>query len=126
MLERGDHMTSIDAKDAFHHLVVNGRFWKFLSFYALVQRDRWITLPMGLTSSPLLWTTIMTEVMKKLRTGGIRLSFYIDDVIIMVNTEDQSIKHTQRVLELFLFLGIQGIIRSRRSLRLRESLTWVF
>ena len=95
MLEKGDHMTSIDVKDAFHHLVVNGRFRKFLSFYALGQRYRWRTLPMGLTSSPLLWTTIMTEVMKKLRTEGIRLSFYMDDVIIMANTEDQSIKHTK-------------------------------
>src|SRR3989338_979265 len=106
LLFPGAFLTSIDVKDAFHHININHKFRRFLAFRALGRNYRWRTLPMGLTSSPFLWTALLQEVVKKLREEGICLSFYMDDLIVITHSAEESNHHTERVVQLMTSLGL--------------------
>ena len=62
-------------------------------------------LPFGLAPAPRVFTKVLRPVVATLCQMGIRLVIYIDDVLIMAESEDISSAHCQMVLDLLLCLS---------------------
>jgi hypothetical protein len=107
MLKPGDWLTSIDLSDAFLHVSVLPAHKKYLRFRWQNKYYQFRTLPFGLSLSPLVFTKILRPVLKWARTRGIRISAYLDDILIAASTKQEAEEHTrvvQRQLERLGFL----------------------
>ena len=105
IIRRNDFLTSLDIADAYLHIPVSkaaGRFtctiWKGAVW-------RWRALPFGLSEAPRIFTKVMRTPISFLRNQGIRVVAYLDDLLIMAESEEQSVAHTGRVSELLTSLG---------------------
>ena len=103
-LRRNDWMTKIDLKDAFFHFLVHKDFRNFLRFRWKGRHYRFRVMPFGLTVSPRYFTKLLRPIVKLLRSQGIRLVIYIDDILIMA-TKGRIKKDTETVMQLLRILG---------------------
>ena len=80
LMRPGCYMTSIDLKDAYYSIPIAEEHQKYLKFIWRDQLYAFTSLPMGLTSSPRIFTTVLKPVFSYLRSpfGHICLG-YIDD-----------------------------------------------
>ena len=76
-------LASIDLKDAYFHVAVVPDHQKFLRFHWQGQSYQYRTLPFGLTSAPRVFTKVLAPVIAWLRTRGIHLCAYLDDLIVV-------------------------------------------
>jgi len=72
-------MASIDLKHAYYSIPIAEEYKKFLKFMWRGQRFQFEALPVGLTSSPRIFTKIMKAPLTFLRKEGFSLAGYIDD-----------------------------------------------
>jgi len=105
MITKHDYLTSIDLKDAFLHILISPAFRKYLQFEWKGQIFQFRTLPFGLSLSPLVFTKVLRPVLRWARRKGIRISAYLDDLLIMARTKELSMLHTQQVMEKLTSLG---------------------
>lgn len=105
MIRKGDFMTSIDLKSAYSHVLIDPKHRDFLCFDALGRRWKFRALPFGVSSAPYVFTRVMRTVMQFFRNQGIRISIYLDDMIIMAKTPGLAHLHTQYVLNVLEALG---------------------
>lgn len=88
LITEGAWLASIDISQAYHSLEVTEADRNLLQFIYRDQRYRFKVLPNGLSSGPRVFTKVMKAVMSYLRTvHNILLCFYIDDTIIIGNTQ---------------------------------------
>ena len=121
MILKNDFLTSIDLKDAFLHVPIAPTHRKYLQFQWKGKTYQFRTLPFGLSLSPLVFTKILRPLLRWARRKGIRLSAYLDDLLIMGRTVEQSRRNTQLVREKLMALGF--IINEKKSsLELSQSL----
>ena len=97
--------TSIDISEAFHHIPIQPRFRKFLSFSFQNQAYHFQVMPFGINIGPRIFTKVITEVLKNLHTLHIRASVYIDDWLLWHQTESQLILNTKFTVNLLTKLG---------------------
>ena len=106
LMKQGFFMSSIDLKDAYYSVPIAPSYRKFLKF---VWRDRFFqftALPMGLTSSPRIFTKILKPVFATLRTQfGNSCLGYIDDSYYTEDTLPLCQEATLHAVELFSRLG---------------------
>ena len=93
MIRPGDYMVSIDLKDAFHTFGMSPLFFKFLCFEWLGVRYCYTSMPFGLTSAPRVFTKVFKTVLVYLRSKGIRVSAFFDDVIIVASSINLIMEH---------------------------------
>lgn len=105
MIRRRDYLTSIDLKSAYSHIVIHPSHRHLLGFNALGRRWRFRCLPFGVSSAPYVFTRVMRTVVRYFRQRGIRLAIYLDDIIIMAASPEQSRLHTRFVLDVLERLG---------------------
>jgi hypothetical protein len=55
------------------------------------------TLPFGLSLSPFVFTKIVRPILKWAREKGIRISAYLDDILIAARTKEEAKEHTRLV-----------------------------
>ena len=106
MIHPGDWMISTDVTDAFYHILVNKKFRKLLRFMIGKRKFQYRALPMGLASSPWALTRVMGEFVRKIRSQGIKLSCYMDDIILIASSEEECLNHRDEVLKKMEMLGI--------------------
>ena len=104
-VNRGAFGTTIDLEDTFYHVplhkvsrrytrfMLDGRIWQFTC------------LPMGLTSSPRVFTELTKTLMRYQRKRGMIVIIYLDDLLILSGSEKMSKKNTQVVQALLSQLG---------------------
>ena len=83
MITQGDFLASIDIKDAFFSVPLHESSKRFTCFEINNTRFSYNVLPFGLTSSPRIFSKIFKVVISYLRTKGIKISAYLDDIIII-------------------------------------------
>lgn len=105
MIRKGDWFVSIDLKDAFLHVPMDPRFFKWLRFRWNGQLYEFTTLPFGLTSSPWVFTKVLREVVAFLRSRGIRLAIYLDDMLIMGSSYQEALSALHECRSLLEQLG---------------------
>ena len=71
-------------------------------------------LPFGLASAPRVFTMLMKPVVAQLRKQGIRLIIYLDDILIMAETESLAKYHAQTTCNPLETLGY--VINYQKSL----------
>ena len=88
LLDQNDHLLTVDLKDGFHHVSVNPEFRTFLGFCWKNQFYVWNVLPFRLRSSPWFFNKLIRCVVQYLRSQNLKLSFWVDDCLLMGKPED--------------------------------------
>ena len=97
--------TSIDLSDAFYHIPVHPRFQKYLSFTAKGRLFMFQAMPFSIKLGPLIFTKVITEVLKQLHKDHIAASVYIDDWLLWNTSESQLATNTSITSSLLISLG---------------------
>lgn len=105
MIREQDWFCKIDLKDAYHSVSLSPRAKQHLGFKSKGRVYQFQVLPFGLTSAPRMFTKLMTAAVKPLREEGIRLVFYLDDILIMGRTEEETRSSMGRTVDVLKSLG---------------------
>lgn len=71
-------------------------------------------LPFGLCTAPRVLTKVLRPAVKMLRSLGIRLVIYMDNMLLMANSKQKLTEHVQ--IALFLLENLGLIINSKKSI----------
>ena len=104
-LQPQEWITKIDLKDAYHHILVHVNIRKYFRFVVAGVVYQFRVLPFGLSTAPQEFTKTLAPVVQLLHTQGIRVHAYLDDWIIRAHSREQSLEHTQYILQLLQSLG---------------------
>jgi len=105
LVSKHDYMTSVDLKDAFLHVLIRHSSRKYLQFQWKGRHYQFRVLPFGLSLAPFVFTKVLKPILRWARRKGIRLTAYLDDLLIVASSKEQSQLHTQMVLERLTSLG---------------------
>ena len=105
LLKTGDWMTKVDLKDAYFMVPIALHHRRLLRFKWQGQTFQFNCLPFGLSSAPWVFTKTTRPVIATLRTLGLRIIIYIDDILIMAETPTLAREHTAGLIFLLENLG---------------------
>ena len=106
LMKRDCFMSSIDLRDAYYSIPISPGYRKYLKFAWRGFLFQFRALPMGLTSSPRIFTKVLKPVFANLRTQyGHNCLGYIDDSFYTQDTEEACRETTLHAVELFTRLG---------------------
>lgn len=105
LLHPSDFMCKLDLKDAFFLVSVNGKYRKYLRFSYNNKLWQFTCLPFGLCSCPFIFTKILKPVIHTLRSQGITVIIYLDDMLLIAKTAEKCRNDTQKAIELLQSLG---------------------
>ncbi len=98
---------TIDLKDAYFHVEILPQHRKFLRFAFGGEAYQYRVLPFGLALSPRTYTKCMDAALAPLRLQGIRILNYIDDWLILAQTQELVLRHWDVVLAHLESLGLR-------------------
>ena len=104
---KDDYMVSLDIQKAFNHIKINEGARNLTKFRILGKDYRFKSAPFGISIIPFIWTTLFGKAIKELRRRGIRISFYMDDVIILARSKEECASQANSAMDLFQQLGIR-------------------
>ena len=108
LMRPGCYMTSIDLKDAYYSIPIAEEHQKYLKFIWRDQLYAFTSLPMGLTSSPRIFTKVLKPVFSHLRSQfGHTCLGYIDDSFYLEDSYTECEEATLRAIQLFVSLGFK-------------------
>ena len=102
-LRNQDLAVSIDLQDAYFHIPMHVSARNLLGFQFGGKTYRYKALPFGLRPAPRVFTRVIGTLMSYLRGRGLRIFSYLDDWILVANSEDRLKDH----LELLIFLFVR-------------------
>ena len=105
LLRKGDFMVKIDLKDAYFTVPLCQEDQKFIRFMWEGTLYEFACLPFDLSSTSRVFTKIMKPVVALLRQLGIRMIIYLDDLLIMAQSQDLLNCHVSTVRNLLENLG---------------------
>ncbi|XP_028394531.1 uncharacterized protein LOC114518732 [Dendronephthya gigantea] len=106
LMRPGCFMTSIDLKDAYYSIPVASEHQKYLKFFWRDKLYCFTCLPMGLSSSPRIFTKVMKPVFATLRSKfGHTCLGYIDDSLYIEDTYEDCHTATLHAVRLISSLG---------------------
>ena len=105
LIRRGDYMNSIDLSDAFFSVNLHPSCKKYVSFEFNHVCYSFNVLPFGMTSSPRIFSKVLKPAIIWLRSQGLKISFYLDDIFIAADSIQLLSSHTSLTLKLLTFLG---------------------
>ncbi len=88
----------IDLKDAYIPIPICESHRKYMRFRTGRRAFQFTYLPFGLSSAPWMFTKTMRPVAAKLRELGIRLVIYLDDILVISNSQEQAADHTSALI----------------------------
>ena len=114
LLQKNDWMAKIDLKDAFFMVPIAPQFRKFLLFSVGLQTYQFRCLPFGLCTASRVFTKVLKPVVERLRSIGIHLVIYIDDMLLMAPSS--TLLTEQVFATLFLLENTGFVINNKKSL----------
>ena len=105
ILKQGDWMTKVDLKDAYFMVPIATNQRRLLRFQWQGTTYQFKCLPFGLSSAPWVFTKTTRPIVTLLRTLGLRMIIYIDDILIMAESEAMAREHTAASIYLLENLG---------------------
>ena len=97
---------SLDLTDAYLHIPIHHRFRKYLRFTLRGRVYQFKALPFGLSTSPFVFTHLMTVIATFLRRRAITLHPYLDDWLARNQNRRRLLEHRQFILSLINSLGL--------------------
>ena len=104
-ITQDDYLTKIDLKDAYLAVPIYPSHRRFLCFRWKGENYQCAALPFGLSSAPRIFTKLLRPVMAKLRSLGVKLMVYIDDILLAAPLVAVANTHTKIALKLLQSLG---------------------
>ena len=100
-------MTKINLKDAYFMIPIHEKSQAVLRFSTArnSQFFQFSCLPFGLSCAPWVFTKTLKPALTLLREPGIRLVAYIDDILVLAETEEIARNHTSGLIYLLENLG---------------------
>ena len=114
LLQRNDWMAKIDLKDAFFMIPMASQCHHLLLFRVGKRAYQFNCLPFGLCTAPRVFTKTLKPVVKMLRSMGLRVVIYIDDMLLMASSSNSLTEHIH--LTLFLLENTGFVINEKKSL----------
>ena len=106
VIRQNDWATSIGLKDAYFHIPVAKRSQKYMYFVINGITYHFLALLFGLSTAPLVFTHVMSEVMVYVHQKGIRLHIFLDNRLVWLLDAQQLQEDTTFILDLCAFLGL--------------------
>ena len=104
-LRKGEWDTSIDLTDTYLHVPIHPHSQKYLRVHHKGVTYQFVSLPFGLATAPLAFTSLVKEVKLLALQQGIRLHQYLDDWLIRDPSKEECHSQTQALLILVKGLG---------------------
>ena len=105
ILKPGDWMTKVDLKDAYFTIPIAPCQRELLQFQWQGTTYQFNCLPFGLSSAPWVFTKTTRPIVTILRSLGLRMIIYIDDILIMADSPSVVKEHTAALIYLLENLG---------------------
>ena len=102
---QNEWVTSIDLTDVYLHIPIHPQSHKYLRFFHKGVSYQFTSLPFGLATAPLIFTSIVKEVRLLALQQGIRIHQYLDDWLICAPSKEECHQQTQKLLNLIQELG---------------------
>ena len=96
---------SLDLKDAYFSVHVNESSQEFLKFFWKGQLYTFTALPNGLACCPRLFTKLLKPAMAHLHMLGFVATIFIDDTLLIGESEEECVQNVKSSLSLFRSLG---------------------
>ncbi len=97
-IRTGDWFCSLDLKDAYFHIQIAPHHRRFLRFAFEGVAYQYAVLPFGLSLAPRTFTNCMDAALSTLRQMGIRILNYLDDWLILAQSEVELLSHRTLIL----------------------------
>ena len=105
LIKPGDFLMKLDLKDAYYTVPVNQDHRRYLRFCYQGTLYEFCCLPIGLSSAPRVFTKLLKPVATLLRSMGIRIVIYLDDILLLHQDQEELGKIFNKVLDLLQNLG---------------------
>lgn len=106
-LRPGDHMVSLDLRDAYWHIPLAPAHRRFFSFWFDGRMYRFDVLPFGVSVAPYVFHHMLRPLVSWLRQAGVRICAYLDDLLILGSSAEECRRHGQLVADLLADLGFR-------------------
>ena len=113
LLRPGDWAVSIDLKDAYFHVPIHRKSRHLLRFMWRKKLYEFLVLPFGLCTAPFVFTKITKPLAAFLRAKGIRIIFYLDDILVVASSLEECLR--LRDLALQVLQGAGFVINWKKS-----------
>ena len=105
LIAKGDWTCSIDLSNAYWHVPLSRRVKRWFHFNWLGRTYQFDVLPFGVSIAPWIFWKILLPWTRDLRSKGIRVVVYLDDILIMASTAKECVRHTQLAASSLQALG---------------------
>ncbi|CAH1242611.1 Hypp6890 [Branchiostoma lanceolatum] len=105
LIRPGDWMTSLDIQDAYFHIPIHPSFRKLLRFQFQSRLWEFQVCPFGLNCIPRAFTKITKPIIAVIRSQGIRIIIYLDDILILSTSAQECRDNLKFVIDLLTSLG---------------------
>ncbi|KAL1917129.1 uncharacterized protein VTP21DRAFT_4785 [Calcarisporiella thermophila] len=109
----GDYLIKIDLSDAYLTIPIHQKSRKFLSFSHRGETYSFKAMPFGLASAPRIFSKLKKDALEPLRKQGMRLTFYLDDICLMHQSEQKAREQAKVLVEHLETLGF--LINKKKS-----------
>ena len=79
---------TVDLTDAYYHIGLHEDSRKYVRFMIDNKIYQFTSLPMGLTSSPRIFTKLTLFLTKLFRRSGLVIVIYLDDILVLGNSKE--------------------------------------
>ena len=105
LIRRDDWMTTLDITEAYPHLLIHPEQRQYFRLVWEGIHYQYRALCFGVAPAPRIFTKILRPVIQKLRAAGVRCVPYLDDILILAATREESIRQSQLAVDLLVRLG---------------------
>ena len=105
LLQKGDWLVKIDLKDAYFSVPVSQEHRRFLCFQVEEKLYQFTCLPFGLASAPWVFTKTLKPIAALGRELGMRIVVYIDDILLMAESQEKARDQASGFVHLLQCLG---------------------
>jgi hypothetical protein len=105
LLQKGDWLAKLDLKDAYLTVPLCHTHQPFLRFRWKGTAFQFTCLAFGLTPAPRAFTKLLKPVMAALRSKGVRVVIYLDDMLFLNQDRKGLLEDVEMAVELLLSLG---------------------
>ena len=112
LIQPNNFMISIDLSDAFFSISLYPTYKRFVTFKLNSCRYAFNVLPFGISSSPRIFCKVLRPVIVYLRSQGIKISAYMDDLFLYSHSKILLMEHRTIALNLLQALGFIQILKN--------------
>ena len=107
ILKPNSSLAKIDLKDAFYSIPISKKSRKYFQYIYNNKLYQFCVLPFGISTAPRVFSKILKPVIALLRTRGMCLIIYLNDLLIAAGTYTDCLNHTKQVISLLESLGFR-------------------